>query len=355
MASVRETRYGTFEVLYRDPANRQRSRSFKRKRDAQRFAKAVDTDKARGEFVDLRLAKATVGQYADQWWDLIDVRPKTKQVYEGHLRNWILPYFANIPVSRVDAAMVRAFAKSITDAGLSTATRDACVKVLRLVLGYAAETGGIRSNPASRLKLSRGARAEMRFLTPEQVTDLPTAIQEPLGRTRFSRYETVPDFGLLIYFAAYTGLRAGEIQALRGKHVDLRSGRVAVADSLVELSNGSLHFSGSTKTGKVRAVSMPDFLTERMALHLDGRVADALVFPAAEGGPMRHSNFYSRHFLPACERAGLPPGVRFHDLRHTHVSMFQRRGPPEGDHGAPGTLLDHRDSQHLRPPLPGAR
>jgi integrase len=64
---------------------------------------------------------------------------------------------------------------------------------------------------------------------------------------------------------------------------------------------------------------MPKSLAKRMMNHMAGRSADDLVFPAAEGGPMRHSNFYVRHFLPAVRRAGLPEGVRFHDL---HVSIL---------------------------------
>jgi hypothetical protein len=67
---------------------------------------------------------------------------------------------------------------------------------------------------------------------------------------------------------------------------------------------------------------MPRSLNERIAAHVAGRPREALVFPAAEGGPMRHSNFYVRHFLPACQRAGLPEGTRFHDLRHSHVSIL---------------------------------
>jgi integrase len=235
----------------------------------------------------------------------------------------VLQTFDSVPIASVDRSTVRTFAKSITDEGMSTSTRDGCIKVLRLILGHAMEKGAIKSNPAWRLKLSQGPRPEMHFLTPEQVDALARAIQEPLGKARFGRYDVVPDYGLLITFAAYTGLRAGEIQALRGRHVDLRTGRVTVADSLAELHDGSLEFSGSTKTGKVRVVRMPMSLAERMTHHMAGRSADDLVFPAAEGGPMRHSNFYVRHFLPAVQRAGLPEGVRFHDLRHTHVSILK--------------------------------
>src|SRR5205823_11229795 len=99
---------------------------------------------------------------------------------------------------------------------------------------------------------SKGPRSEMHFLTVDQVDALAQAIQEPLGQPRFDRYDTAPDYGLLVHFAAYTGLRAGEIQALRVKNLDLGSGRVTVADSLTELHDGSLSFGGSTKTGKVR-------------------------------------------------------------------------------------------------------
>jgi integrase len=252
----------------------------------------------------------------------VDVKPKTRQLYEGHLRNWVLPHFADVPIASVDKPAIRSFAKSITEGGMSTSTRDGCVKVLRLVLGHAMEKGAIKTNPAWRLKLPSGARPEMHFLTLDQVDYLAREIQRPLALTRFDRYEAVPDYGLLINFAAYTGLRAGEIQALRVKHLNLSTGRVTVADSLAELHDGSLQFSGSTKTDRVRVVRMPKSLTERISAHIVGRPREGLVFPAAEGGPMRHSNFYVRHFLPACQRAGLPDGTRFHDLRHTHVSLL---------------------------------
>jgi hypothetical protein len=107
LARIRETQHGSFEVLYRDPVGRQRSRSFKRKTAANRFARAVETDKARGEYVDPNLSRATVGQYADEWWATLDVKAKTRQVYEGHLRNWVLQTFDSVPIASVDRSTVR--------------------------------------------------------------------------------------------------------------------------------------------------------------------------------------------------------------------------------------------------------
>ncbi len=83
---------------------------------------------------------------------------------------------------------------------------------------------------------------------------------------------------------------------------------------------------GSTKTGKVRTLGIPRFLVAMLADHLDAITAnpDALVFTSPQGGPLRHGNFYRRHFKPAV-RAALPAekhGLRFHDLRHTCAALL---------------------------------
>lgn len=57
-----------------------------------------------------------------------------------------------------------------------------------------------------------------------------------------------------------------------------------------------------------------------------GKSPEDYVFTSPEGGPLRHSNFYRRHFRPAVERAGLPAGVRFHDLRHTYGGFLISEG-----------------------------
>jgi len=324
MASVRTKPNGSYEVLYRDPNGRQRSKSFRRKTDATGFVKSVDTDKARGEYQDPRLARVTVGQVATEWHASLDVKPKTHASYTGHLTTWIMPYFAATKVIDVTPGTVRSFGKAVIDAGRSPATRNGAIAVLRLVLGYAVEQRIIRVNPATRLGLSHAGTPEMHFLTPAQVQELAVKIQEPFTTKRYDRYARVPDLGLLVTFGAYTGLRAGEQYGLKVKNVDLRSGRVTVVDNLTEVA-GVLHF-GTTKTGKTRSVAMPEFLTERIAHHIDGLDREDLVFASAGGGPMRHTNYRTVHFKPAVVAAGLPKEVRVHDLRHTCASWLIKLG-----------------------------
>jgi integrase len=122
-------------------------------------------------------------------------------------------------------------------------------------------------------------------------------------------------------FAAYTGLRAGEIGALRVKRIDFRRGRVEVAESVSDVA-GKL-IVGPTKTYANRHVPMPPRLLDELSNYLGPRRNDreGLVFTSPQGGPLRHGNFYKSKFKPAVRAAGLPEGLRFHDLRHTYAAL----------------------------------
>ena len=148
----------------------------------------------------------------------------------------------------------------------------------------------------------------MVFLTAEQVETLATTIDQ--------RYST------LTHLAAYTGLRAGEICALRVGRVDLAKGRITVAESVTEVQSRGLHFS-EPKTYERRSVTLPAFLVEKLTTHMKGRPdePDAFVFTSPEGSTLNHKNFYRRHFKPALAAAGLPAEMRFHDLRHTCAAL----------------------------------
>jgi integrase len=147
----------------------------------------------------------------------------------------------------------------------------------------------------------------MLFLTPEQVQALADTID--------------PHYATLVRFAAYTGLRAGEIGALRVGRLNLLRGSVEVAENLQEV-NGRLVF-GEPKTYEHRHVPLPPFLCEELARHLLDRPSDPsdLMFTTPGGGALRHNLFYQNKFKPAVVRAGVPAGLRFHDLRHTFAAF----------------------------------
>jgi integrase len=138
------------------------------------------------------------------------------------------------------------------------------------------------------------------------------------------RRDGYPEYGLLVRFAAYTGLRAGEIVALRVKSLDLMRRIVDVNASGSE-AYGQLQIV-PTKTYERRSVPIPRSLIDELAEQVAGCAPDEFVWRSPHGGPFRHGNWFKRHFKPALIRAGLPPHTRFHDLRHSYAAMLIGQG-----------------------------
>lgn len=132
----------------------------------------------------------------------------------------------------------------------------------------------------------------------------------------------------LIYTAAYSGLRWGELAGLRRCDIDLDAGTLTVARKLSEV-NGNLTFGPPKTAASKRTVGIPSFVARSLQAHLD-RYADpgpyGLAFPSPDGGPMRRSNFRRRIWVPATTAAGVA-GLRFHhDLRHTAATLAAASG-----------------------------
>ncbi len=196
----------------------------------------------------------------------------------------------------------------------------------------AVQSDALRRNPAQGVRVRRSRKQEMLFLSRDEVLALADAITHPPlrpggGEHRRTAY---PEYGLLVRLAAETGLRAGEIAALRVGRVDVISGRIEVAESASEvprrIAPGGLLYE-EPKTYERRSVPVHQALADELADHLRTRPQEprALVFTAPDGGPQRHTNFYRRHFKPAVVLVGLP-ATRFHDLRHTCAALLIAEG-----------------------------
>ena len=311
-----------YRVRYRTPDGRSRAKSFARKVDADRFVIEVESRKLAGEFVDPRLGKAPFAEVAEEWLGTVaHLKANTLAGYESVLRAHLLPAFGSTPVSAIDTTAVKRFTASMFAAGKSYQTVKNALNVLRGVLATAVESRLITQNPAVGVRLPKATarqarhdrRAERVFLTAAQVHDLADAMPDP--------------FGTLVIFAAYTGLRAGEIAALRVDDLDLETSKATVRRSVAEV-HGQL-IEGSTKTGEARTVTLPRFLVRDLRQHLaaTGRRGSDFLFTSPEGGQLRQSNFYRRTFKPSVKSTeGVPDGLRFHDLRHTCAALLIAQG-----------------------------
>jgi len=314
--SLRKLPSGRWQVRYRDRAGRFQTAAttFVHKSDAARQLALVEADLERGEWANPRLGRATFAEWADDWLaTTVHLRARTRAGYVAALRTHVLPAFGDLPIARIEQVDVRRFVADMIAGGAAPGTVRGARKVARLVFASAVGSGAIKVNPCDGVRVPRSDRHEMIFLSTAQVEALAETI--------------APPYGVLIRLAAYTGLRAGEIGALRVSRLDLLRRRIEVVESLAEEPWVGLVF-GPPKTYERRSVALPPALSEELAAYLADRPRepDALVFCAPDGGPLRHRNFYRRQFRPAVAAAGLPEQARFHDLRHTCAALLIAQG-----------------------------
>lgn len=265
--------------------------------------------------------------------------PKSRARYEQVLREHLTPEFGCAEVAEITREWVRDFLAGLINARKTVTAEDGTetevpryavgtvLKVrttLSAIMSEAVERGMVTANPCHGIKgLPKDEPRKMLFLTANEVSGLAEAID--------------PRYRVLIYTAAYTGLRAGELHALRRKDVDLMRGRLHVSRALKEWRNGTPTF-GKTKTEKSRGVDLPPFLVQMLTEHLASAPggADALVFTNSEGGAIHQVAWLRNHFKPAV-KAAMPQyaadpadperqTLRFHDLRHTYISFLIAQG-----------------------------
>jgi integrase len=244
----------------------------------------------------------------------------TTQDYRIILRLHLVPHFA-APLGRITARDVDAFVESQLAAG---AARQSVLNRLNLLSGiftFAVHSGWVEASPVAAATRPSPSPddAELRFLTPEEVEAVIREVPDDLhGATERPLYLA----------AAMTGLRQGELVALRWRDVDWSAGVVRVARSY---SRGQLGRPKSRRS--IRAVPMADRVGAALEGHFQRsnyRADDDLVFCHPETGRYLDAFMVRRRFRTAAERAGVRP-VRFHDLRHTFGTVMAAEGAPIRD------------------------
>jgi integrase len=136
------------------------------------------------------------------------------------------------------------------------------------------------------------------------------------------------DQGDIALFLAYTGLRWGEMAAIRVGRLDRARRRIDV-DEAVSEPRGVLVW-GTPKTHERRSVPFPALLDEVLAQRCAGKGREDVVFAGSDGGVLHSGNFRTRFFAPAVERMQERdaefPKITPHDLRHTAASLAVSAG-----------------------------
>jgi integrase len=267
----------------------------------------------RGTLLGAVRTGVTFADAAAEWLRYVaedrDVKPSTLSDYRSVVSSRLLPEFGELPVEEITPDRIEAWRASL-GAGrpLTNRTRNKAVTILGGVMERARKLYGLPSNPVRDVEKLRERHDATRFdfFSPEEVWALVRA--------------AASEQDAAIYLtAAFTGLRRGELIALRWRDVDFNLSALRVSGSY---ANGQLT---APKSGHGRVVPMVPGVAEALAKlsqRGEGVGDDDLVFPG-EFGVFLDGSALRRRFVAACSRAGLRQ-IRFHDLRHTFGTLAVR-------------------------------
>jgi integrase len=308
---VRHLPSGRWQAVHLGPdgVKRPAGVTFDTKLDASAWLEGQNADVAAGLWMAPTSGadrRQTLRTYSRRWLRERDLRPRTRDLYDGLLEKWVLPDLGDLPLERIKPATVQTWYASLPSD--RPPVRAHSYGLLRTVLGSAYAEDLITSNPCR----IRGGSAVKRQHDPKPAT---LAELEIIAKAMPDRYR------LMVLFASWLGLRFGELVALERRDVDLEAQVVRVRRGAVRVRGEVIVGEPKTSAG-VRSVAIPPHLLDFIQGHLDAHTAPApesLLFPARAGGYMRPSTLY-RVFYRAREKAGRED-LRWHDLRHTGAVM----------------------------------
>jgi integrase len=312
--SARHGRGMRWRARYVDDNGRECTKAFARKADAQKWLDTEITPSlATGTYVAPRAGRVTVAEMHASWSaSQAHIARTTAATRRYTWDSRVAPQWGDVPVVDVKTAAVRAWVSKMVVEEVGAPTIENAFGLLRQVLGAAVEDCRIPRNPCEGVRLPKRQHADRGYLSHRQVAALAAAV------------ERQPE---VVRFLAYTGLRWGEMAALRVQDFDMLRRRVNVSRSVTE--SGGLVWS-TPKTWERRSVPFPAALADELAELMVDKAREDLVFTDLRDGVLRVSNYRTRVFVPAvmrCQRDDDTfPAITPHDLRHTAASLAVSAG-----------------------------
>jgi integrase len=303
--TIRKLPSGRFQARYSHLGRQVSAKTtFPTKTGARQWLSSAETDLQRGEHFDESFGSIRFEDYAFRWLDERPLRHNTRQLYDSQLRKWIIGPFGSVRLNDIMTPDVRSWRADLLKTHLSENTVAKLYRLFRTIMETAVEDGLIRTNP---VKMT-GAAKENVHKRPEVTFPEVVRLAEVIE----------PEFAALVWVGATSGLRYGELTALRREDVDLEGGKLHVRWSLSFQKGVGPTFGPPKTMAGIRVVALDSETLEILSGHMDTFTEpepDALVFRSIKKKPL-----LNRYFQPSWRRArrdaGVAENLRFHDLRH---------------------------------------
>ena len=300
------------------------------KRDAQRRLREVLLSLEQGAYV--KPNKITLGEWLSQWlkdYASMSTTDRTQESYSYIVGRHLIPSLGKVTLVDLQPQHIQSYyaeklSKGRADGkgGLSGRSVVYHHRILSKALDYAVKMGAVVRNVADVVQPPRVKKVTMNTLLLEEVT-------------RFLKAAKETDY--YVYFATllWTGLRRGELLALRWRNLDLVKATLTVVETAYKLGNGDYMIKEPKTAQSRRTISLPLSLVELVKVYrIDQELlriqlgvslnVDDFVFIRPDGSPMNPSAV-SLAFGRIIKKAWLK-AIRIHDLRHTHATLMFKAG-----------------------------
>lgn len=263
--------------------------------------------------------QGTLAEWMNYWMEnelLGSVKTSSYQTYCRQLAR-LLPALGDRMLSELTPAMILDFVENLEASGLAVGTIQGIYRLLSSAMQFALEEGVIQKNPCRKIRIRRKESAEQRPLS--------CADQEKL------RWGADEDKDLPTLLSLYTGMRLGEVCALKWSDINWERGTLTVRRTVqrvaqarqVEGGRKTLLMIGTPKSERShRVLPVPEFLLDKLRRRMDRKTVSEYVFGKAERAAEPRT--IQRRFKRLTSRLGITE-VHFHTLRHPYVKHTTKK------------------------------
>lgn len=253
-------------------------------------------------------------EYAEMQVKRGDMKESTLDSYRSILGIHLRPFFGPLKLTAIGPQVVHHFARQKAEelggGKMTSKTYNNILTLLRSMFTWGAlpKVGYLGRNPATDEDRARVVKHEMDFLTPDEIRLLIENARSP--------YDT------LFHLTIFSGLRRGELLALKWGDVDWNRSKIRVRRSLYKG-----RFVSPKTEHSIREVDVSQRTLDLLNIHkaMYPPMESDLIFRTVQDKPLDPDNMVKREFHPSLERAGVRR-IRFHDLRHTYATLLIDQG-----------------------------
>jgi len=276
----------------------------------------------------------TFEEWTKEWFDEVqeEVKPSTLSSYHYKLEKYIFPMIKDVSLNEISIDTGKKLLKNL-QMNLANSTIQVIFRILNKCLNHARKVGKIVSNPFSDLKIPKAKNTKVRALT---LSEQRRMMQAAANERRW--------YGIPALLALHSGMRIGEIAALKWEDIDFETNLIHVQHTYQRIKTSEMErktqliFTNSKTEASVRVIPMGATLKRLLTKHRKQSKSD---FVFSTNGHPCEPRLLTHHFHKICSKAKLS-NIHFHQLRHTFATRCLEA---KKDIPSVSALLGHASTQ----------